>query len=48
MPEFDVLMIPAVEQLTTDPLVELDGMMYVLEAVNVKYLYVYVCMLNRI
>ena len=29
MPEFDVLMSPAVSQLTTDPLVELNGITYV-------------------
>ena len=30
MPEFDILMSPVVDQLTTDPLVELDGITYVL------------------
>ena len=30
MPEFDVLMSPAVDQLTTDPLVELNGITCVL------------------
>ena len=29
MPEYDVLMSPAVDQLTTDPLVELNGITYV-------------------
>ena len=29
-PEFDILMSPAVDQLTTDPLVELNGITYVL------------------
>ena len=30
MPEFDILMSPVVHQLTTDPLVELNGITYVL------------------
>ena len=38
MPEFDVLMSPAVDQLTTDPLVELNGIMYVLAFECVKCL----------
>ena len=45
MPEFDVLMSPAVSQLTNDPLVELNGITYVVEAIHrCKFIHMHVCM----
>ena len=46
MPEFDILVSPAVDQLTTDPLVELNGITYVLASAYVKCLLISMYMLS--